>query len=133
MAPPLSALSDGELAGRMPSGEGSREEQEGYRKLLAYRREQDLRAAPIVAEGLDGRGMKAQAFILPWVRFAQADLSAAVLCRTGLRSVRGVQALEGLTRARLHPVMAAARERAVIAAHWRDLPSFDLWEGTAPS
>jgi uncharacterized protein YjbI with pentapeptide repeats len=60
-------------------------EEEGFPEMIAYLRQQDLRATPVIAEGVDWRGLRAPGLFLQSARFAEADLSGADLRNSNLR------------------------------------------------
>ncbi len=58
---------------------------EGYEALLEYLKGEDLRTAPVIAEGADWRGLKAPGLILPFAKLAGSDLRGARLAGADMR------------------------------------------------
>jgi uncharacterized protein YjbI with pentapeptide repeats len=59
--------------------------EEAFQEMNAYLQRQDLRTAPIIAEGADWRGLCAPGLFLQSARLAGADLSGANLSASDLR------------------------------------------------
>ena len=60
-------------------------QEEGFRQMIAYLQQQDLRTTPVIAEGVDWKGLKAPGLFLPSAHLVGADLSGADLRDSDLR------------------------------------------------
>jgi uncharacterized protein YjbI with pentapeptide repeats len=70
---------------RIPQDQANLESTDGYQALLSYLKEQDMRAAPIKAEGADWHGLRAPDLQLSFSKMSGANLAGAVLQRAEFR------------------------------------------------
>src|SRR2546426_4792180 len=74
-----------DFAGLQLPADSDLSQAEGYEALLDYLKGEDLRAAPVIAEGADLRGLKAPRLVLPFSKLAGANLKGANLAGSDMR------------------------------------------------